>query len=250
MSSILPIVIDAIAFRPGGRPVLDGLSATLPASGITAVVGPNGAGKSVTLRVLDGLIQADAGAVRFGGRRAGAVRRAFVFQRPALIRGSVARNVNLALAPLYLERSEARARVEAALLKVGLQDRAGDPARKLSGGEQQRLALARAWVTEPELLLLDEPTANLDPAATEAIEALVSAIARAGTKVIIVSHNLGQVARLAEDILVLSEGQAVEHGSTQHVLAQPRTPQARAYINGELPWTSFAAASLRLRSLA
>jgi len=250
VSSILPIVIDGIAFRPGGRPVLDGLSATLPASGITAVIGPNGAGKSVTLRVLDGLIQADAGAVRFGGRTAAAVRRAFVFQRPALIRASVARNVSLALAALYLERSEARARVEAALLKVGLQDRAGVSARKLSGGEQQRLALARAWVTKPELLLLDEPTANLDPAATQAIEALVSAMARAGTKVIIVSHNLGQVARLAEDILVLSEGRAVEHGLAQHVLAQPRTPQAQAYINGELPWTSFAAASLALRSRA
>jgi tungstate transport system ATP-binding protein len=250
MTSILPIVMDNIAFRPNGRPVLNGLSATLPDSGITALVGPNGAGKSVTLRVIDGLIQADAGSVRFGSRTTSAVRRAFVFQRPALIRGSVARNVNLALAPLYLERSEGRARVKAALLKVGLQHRADDPAGKLSGGERQRLALARAWVTEPELLLLDEPTANLDPAATEAIEALVSAMARAGTKVIIVSHNLGQVARLAEDILVLWEGQAVEHGLAQHVLARPKTPQAQAYINGELPWTSFAAASWGLRSRA
>ena len=250
MTPILPIVLDDIVFRPNGRPVLNGLSATLPHSGITALVGPNGAGKSITLRVIDGLVQPDAGSVRFGSRAAGAVQRAFVFQRPALIRGSVAQNVNLALAPLYLERSEARARMEAALLKVGLQHRAADPARKLSGGEQQRLALARAWVTEPELLLLDEPTANLDPAATEAIEVLVSAMARAGTKVIIVSHNLGQVARLAEDILVLSEGKAVEYGPAQQVLARPRTPQAQAYINGELPWTSFAAASSGLRSPA
>jgi tungstate transport system ATP-binding protein len=230
--------------------VLNGLSAMLPHPGITAVVGPNGAGKSITLRVIDGLVQANAGSVRLGNRTADAVRRAFVFQRPALIRGSVAQNVNLALAPFHLERSAARARVEAALLEVGLQHRAGDPAGKLSGGEQQRLALARAWVTGPELLLLDEPTANLDPAATEAIEALVTAMARAGTKVIIVSHNLGQVARLAEDILVLSKGKAVEHGPAHQVLARPKTAEAQAYLRGELPWTTFAASSSRLRSPA
>jgi tungstate transport system ATP-binding protein len=125
---------------------------------------------------------------------------------------------------------------------VGLGERATDPARKLSGGEQQRLALARAWACEPELLLLDEPTANLDPGATDAIERLIGEFVRSGAKVILVSHNLGQVSRLAEDVLVLERGRVVEHGPAANVLHKPRSPEARAFIRGELPWTSFAAA--------
>jgi tungstate transport system ATP-binding protein len=150
--------------------------------------------------------------------------------------------VALALAPLLVARAASRERVRAALDRVGLTHRANDPARKLSGGEQQRLALARAMVSEPELLLLDEPTANLDPGATDAIERLIREVAEAGTKVILVSHNLGQVARLAADVLVLDRGHVVEQGPTQAILTAPRTPEARAYLKGELPWTSFAAA--------
>jgi tungstate transport system ATP-binding protein len=242
MSGILPISITGLSFRPGGRVVLDRLSATIASRGITALIGPNGAGKSVTLRILDGLLRPDEGAIAFDAGSSTSIRRAFVFQKPALVRGSAAYNVALALLPFHLDTATVRARVCDALDRVGLADRAQDAARKLSGGEQQRLALARAWVSDPQLLLLDEPTANLDPGATEAIEALIAAIARAGTKVILVSHNLGQVARLAEDILVLDRGRAVEHGPAQTILHSPRTPEARAYIKGELPWGSFAAA--------
>lgn len=243
MSSFLPISIESLCFRPGGRVVLEGLSATIASPQTTAIIGPNGSGKSVTLRLLDGLLRPDAGRIRFGGRPHAQLRRALVFQQPALLRASVARNVGVALWPQGLGRATARSRVEDALRRVGLLERAEAPARKLSGGEQQRLALARAWVTEPELLLLDEPTASLDPGATEAIEHLVAEISRGGTKVILVSHNLGQVARLAQDLLVLDRGRVVEHGPTAVILQHPRTPEARAYLNGELPWTSFAAAS-------
>jgi len=241
VSPVLPIVLDRLTLRLGGAPVLDGLTATIAAPGVTAIVGPNGAGKSVTLRVIDGLLRPDAGAVRFRGGEG--ARRALVFQKPALIRASVRDNVALALVPLGLPRAVAAARVEAALERVGLAGRAGDAARKLSGGEAQRLAFARAIVTGPDLLLLDEPTASLDPGATEAIEGLIAGLARAGTKVILVSHHLGQVARLAGDVLVLAGGRAVEHGPARTVLADPRTPEARAYLGGELPWTAFAAAS-------
>ena len=238
-----PLVLQGLSYAVGGRELLVGVNAVIASPGITAVIGPNGAGKSITLRLIDGLLQPDAGTIRFRGRPIAEARRAFVFQKPGLIRASVARNVALALAPLGLDRAEKRSRIAAALDRVGLQDRASDPARKLSGGEQQRLALARAWATEPKLLLLDEPTANLDPGATEAVEALVRGMARAGTKVVLVSHNLGQVARLSEDVLVLSGGRAAEYGPTQSVLTTPRTPEARAYIKGELPWTSFVAVS-------
>ena len=195
--SMVPIIIKGMVFRPGGRTVLDELSASITPSGVTAVIGPNGAGKSVMLRMIDGVLRPDAGSIRFGDRLPQDVRRAFVFQKPGLIRGTVAQNVALALAPLRLSRSTVSTRVEAALNRVGLGNRARDAARKLSGGEQQRLALARALIVEPELLLLDEPTANLDPGATEAIEEIIAATAQAGTKVLLVSHHLGQVARLA-----------------------------------------------------
>jgi tungstate transport system ATP-binding protein len=240
--SMMPIIIEGLVFRPGGRTVLDGLSASITPSGVTAVIGPNGAGKSVMLRMIDGVLRPDTGSIRFGDRSPQDVRRAFVFQKPGLIRGSVAQNVALALAPLRLSRSTVSTRVDAALNRVGLGNRARDAARKLSGGEQQRLALARALIAEPDLLLLDEPTANLDPGATEAIEEIIAATARAGTKVVLVSHHLGQVARLATDVLVLSRGRAVEHGPAQSVLTAPRTSEARAYLKGELPWTSFAVA--------
>jgi tungstate transport system ATP-binding protein len=239
----LPLVLEDLTFSAGGRPVLAGLNVTVATPGVTAIIGPNGAGKSVTLRMIDGLLAPDRGRIDFGGRTRDDIRRAFVFQKPGLVRADVAANVALALAPGRLGRAEKRARIAVALERVGLLDRAGDPARKLSGGEQQRLALARAWAVEPDLLLLDEPTANLDPGSTEAIESLVADMSLAGVKVLLVSHNLGQVARLAQDVVVLAAGRAVEHGPARLVLTEPRTPEARAYIKGELPWASFAAPS-------
>ncbi|SFL94665.1 ATP-binding cassette domain-containing protein [Methylorubrum salsuginis] len=238
MSAAPVIRLDGVSLSLGGRPILDRLTFDVPARGVTALIGPNGAGKSVTLRVIDGLLRPDSGAVRVGPGRT-----AFVFQRTALIRASAAANVALALGPLKLSRRDRRERVAAALARVGLFERAGDAATRFSGGEQQRLALARAWALRPTLLLLDEPTASLDPAATAVVEDLVAEMARAGTAVLLVSHNLGQVARLAERAIVLDAGRAVEQGPTRTILPSPRTPEARAYLTGELPWTSYAAAS-------
>jgi tungstate transport system ATP-binding protein len=238
MSAEPAIHLDGVSLTLGGRPILDRLSLEVAARGITALIGPNGAGKSVTLRVIDGLLRPDTGSVRLMPGR-----RAFVFQRPALVRASAAANVALGLIPLDLARRERAERTEAALARVGLSERASDAATRFSGGEQQRLVLARAWAMRPDLLLLDEPTASLDPAATETIESLIVEMAGAGTAVLLVSHNLGQVARLADETVVLSAGRAVERGPTRSVLFSPRTAEARAYLTGELPWTSFAAAS-------
>ncbi|WP_336488704.1 ATP-binding cassette domain-containing protein [Methylobacterium nigriterrae] len=242
MSTALPIRLDGLVYRAGAKTIIDRLDATIAAPGITALIGPNGAGKSVTLRLIDGLLAPASGSIRIGECGA-AARRAFVFQRPPLVRASAASNVALGLAALGLPRRACRDRARAALARVRLLDRAEDPATRLSGGEQQRLALARALASEPDLLLLDEPTASLDPAATELIEEIVAETARAGTKVLMVSHNLGQVARLAAEVVVLSGGRAVEQGPTRQVLFSPRSVQARAYLTGELPWSSYAAAS-------
>lgn len=223
----------------GARRILDGVSFALVPRGITAIIGPNGAGKSTLLRAIDGLVPAARGSLVFGARPIGELRRAFVFQKTAMVRASVAWNVELGLLSLGLDVATRRKRVAAALARVGLGDRAGDAARRLSGGEQQRVALARAWAIEPELLLLDEPTASLDPAATEHVERAIAEIAAGGTKVILVSHHLGQVARLAQDVVVLAGGVVAEHGATARVLKQPSSSAAQAYLKGELPWTSF-----------
>ena len=241
MSAMPSLHLDDLVLCRNGTTILDGLTADIPAAGITALIGPNGAGKSITLRIIDGLIAPTRGQVRIVA--SAPVRRAFVFQRPALVRASALANVARALAPLRLDRTEREGRARAALARVGLADRAGDPATRFSGGEQQRLALARAWAVEPGLLLADEPTANLDPAVTELVEALLAEMAARGTKVVLVSHNLGQVMRLAADVLVLARGRAVEHGPARAILTAPQRPETRAYIAGELPWTSFAAVS-------
>jgi tungstate transport system ATP-binding protein len=238
----LPLRIAGLVVEAGGRRVLDGIDLEIATRGITAVIGPNGAGKSTLLRALDGLAAPSAGRIVFGGD-APRPRRAFVFQKTALVRASVARNVALAVEAEPLAAAERAARVDHALARVGLSGRAQDAARRLSGGEQQRVAFARAWARAPELLLLDEPTASLDPAATEEIERLVAALRDAGTKILLVSHNLGQVARLAEDVVVLAAGRVAEHGPVDAVLRRPASDAARSYLRGELPWPSFDASS-------
>lgn len=236
MAAILPIVLRDLVFHPARAPVINGLSARIATPGVTAFIGSNGAGKSVCLRLIDGLLPLTAGSISFGGVGAETGRRAFVFQQTALVRASVAANVALALRPQHLGAEAARARVEAALDRVGLGGRGREAAGHLSGGERQKLGLARALVTAPHLLLLDEPTASLDPQAAAEIERVIAATAAAGTKVLLVSHHLGQVARLAQDVVVLAKGVAVEHGATREVLGAPRHPATQAFLQGELPW--------------
>jgi tungstate transport system ATP-binding protein len=233
---MFPIRLADLRFAPGGRAVLAGIDLELGGEGITVVLGPNGAGKSVLLRVLAGLQAPDGGTLHWGGRAQpdGAV--SIVFQQPALIRASVRGNVRLALQPLRLARAECDIRVGAVLARVGLAHRGDDAARLLSGGEKQRLALARAWVARPRLLLLDEPTANLDPTATEAVEAIVREIRTDGARVVMATHNLAQALRLADDIVFLADGRVVEHVPARRFFSRPQSTEARLFLQGELPW--------------
>ena len=238
----LPLRISGLVVEAGGRRVLDGVDLELATRGVTAIIGPNGAGKSTLLRALDGLVAPTAGRIGFGDDGAAtAPRRAFVFQKTALVRASVARNVALAVEAEGLPAAEARARVDHALARVGLSGRAQARAKatRCCSPPDNRRAASRARA--PELLLLDEPTASLDPAAMEEIERLVAALRDAGTKVLLVSHNLGQVARLAEDVVVLAAGRVAEHGPVDVVFRRPASEAARAYLKGELPWQSFDA---------
>ncbi len=257
--TILPLELEGVVFEAGGQTLIHDLSARLNAGPRSIVLGPNGAGKSLLLRLCHGLLRPSRGRVVWhgqpdghgqqdehghpgGGRldRAGQPdretrrRQAMVFQRPVLLRRSALANVAYPLALRGMARAEARARAAEALARAGLDGLANRPARVLSGGEQQRLALARAWVTEPEILFLDEPTASLDPAATRAVEELVLQIHAAGTKIVMTTHDLGQARRLAEEVLFLHQGRLIERSPAAAFFAAPRTPEAAAFIKGEL----------------
>ncbi|HWX04717.1 MAG TPA: ABC transporter ATP-binding protein, partial [Bradyrhizobium sp.] len=197
-ASDLPLLLDDVSLRAGATTILDRLSLTIGPGAPTLIVGPNGAGKTSLLRLCMGLEAPSSGRISWGGRSNSAMaRRAILFQRPVMLRRRAAANVAYALAQAGIPRKLRASRVAALLERVGLSDLARRPARRLSGGEQQRLALARALARDPEILLLDEPTANLDPAATRSVEEIVLSAARSGIKIVMASHDLGQVRRLA-----------------------------------------------------
>ncbi len=233
---MFPIRLEDLRFTPNGRPVLAGIDLELGGEGISVVLGPNGAGKSVLLRMLAGLERPDGGRIAWNG--AGLPERAIamLFQQPMLLRASVADNAALGLKPLQLARDEVRRRVARVLERVGLAHRARDSARHLSGGERQRLALARAWAVQPRLLLLDEPTAALDPTATEAVEALIREIRTDGARIVMTTHNLGQAMRISDDIVFIEAGRVREHTPSTRFFSRPSSPEARLFIQGELPW--------------
>lgn len=233
---MFPLHITGLRFAPDGRAVLNGLDLKLSGEGISVILGPNGAGKTLLLRLLAGLLPADAGRFDWGGAGQPSGRLAMVFQQPMLLRLSVFTNVEFALRPQAMPAAERQARANEVLARVGLAHRARDCARLLSGGERQRLALARAWAMRPRLLLLDEPTASLDPSATEAVERIIREIRTEGAKVLMTTHNLGQATRLADDIIFLAEGRVQEHESAPRFFARPQSPAARAFMQGELPW--------------
>lgn len=235
--SLLPLELDQLVFAVGGRRIIDGISLRLDAGPRTIIVGPNGAGKSVLLRLCHGLLRPTSGTIRWtspeppGGPR----RQAMVFQRPVLLRRTAVANVAYALAITDLPRAQRMPRALDALRRAGLEYLAKHPARVLSGGEQQRLALARAWALSPEVLFLDEPTASLDPGATHEIEESIAAINASGTKIVMVTHNLGQARRLGDEILFMHQGRLAERAPADRFFKEPASREAAQFLEGELP---------------
>lgn len=237
MSALFPLRLRSLHYRPNGHPVLQGVDLELSGEGISVVLGPNGAGKSVLLRMMCGLLQPSMGSICWGERvEPPGQGVAMVFQQPMMLRDTVLANAALALRATNVTRRERLARASAMLDRIGLAERARASARHLSGGERQRLALGRAWLTHPRLLLLDEPTASLDPSGVEAVERIIRQIRTEGTKVVMTTHNLGQATRLADDVVFLSAGQVREHAPVQRFFARPASDEARRFIKGELPW--------------
>lgn len=232
---ILPLRVDDLSFVAGGRTIIDRISVEIAAGPSTIILGANGAGKSVLMRLMHGLLAPTSGKVRWSSAD-GVHKQAMVFQRPVLLRRSALANVIYALELARVARAERERLALEALDSVGLAAFASRPARILSGGEQQRLALARAWALHPEVLFLDEPTASLDPTATREIERVIRAFDAAGTKIVMATHNLGQARRLGDEVLYLHQGRLVERAGVEQFFSRPASPEASAFIKGELPW--------------
>ncbi len=233
--SDLPIVFEETGIVAGEATILDEISLLIGPGAPTVLIGPNGSGKTTLLRAAMGLIRVSRGRITWAGREhSPPTRRAILLQRPVMLRRSAAGNVRFALGAADIPRAERDARTANLLALVGLEGLQSRPARQLSGGEQQRLALARALARDPAVLFLDEPTASLDPYATKAIEDVVRAITARGVKVVVSTHDLGQARRIGGEIVLLHRGRLIETGPTAKFFANPRTREARQFIAGAL----------------
>lgn len=230
----LPVRLDNVSVIRRGVTVLDRVTLAIEAGAPTVLIGPNGSGKTTLLRIAMGLEAPAKGAVTWGGAKTPPPRTAFMFQRPAMLRRSAAGNLRYALAVAGVPKARHEERIGELLSLAGLDGLQGRPARRLSGGEQQRLALARALALAPAILFLDEPAASLDPASTKAVEDVICAVASSGIKVVMSTHDLGQARRIAGDIVLLHHGRIAESGSAAGFFNSPKTPEAIKFIAREL----------------
>lgn len=232
---ILPMTARGLVYEAGGRRLIDELDLDVAAGTLTAILGPNGAGKSLLLRLLHGLIAPTAGRVLFAGRLVDAAirrRQAMVFQKPVLLRRSVSANIDYALRLTGPSATPDRERRRELLTLGNLTHLAETPARRLSGGEQQRLALVRALALEPDILFLDEPTASLDPAASLAVERLIRTAHGTGTTIVLVTHDRAQAQRLADKVVLLHRGRVAEQAATASFFAAPESEAGQAFLAG------------------
>jgi tungstate transport system ATP-binding protein len=222
--------IHGLSLTEGGTRIIDDISLPLGAQR-TVILGPNGAGKSTLLRLVHHLLHPSSGILHWPRP----LTQAMVFQRPVMLRTTALANVIYGLKLKGHAADDSRRRALASLARVGLEHIARRPARLLSGGEQQRVALARAWALEPELLILDEPTASLDPASSREVERIISEIAASGTRILMTTHNLGQARRIAEEIVFIDRGRIVEQTPVTTFFKLPRTAAAQDFLKEEMP---------------
>jgi tungstate transport system ATP-binding protein len=235
---ILPLAVKELRYRVGGKQLLDGISFALQAGPCSVVLGPNGAGKTLILRLCHGLLEPSGGSIEWCGAGAAEAGRelAMVFQRPLLLRRSVAANIDYALRLRGISRRERAARSARVLRATGLDSLADRGARRLSVGEQQRLALARAWALRPQVLLLDEPATSLDPGASRALESAIRAIREDGTKIVMTTHDMAQARRMADEVLFLHRGRLLEQTPAAEFFESPASAEAQSFLRGELLW--------------
>ena len=233
---MLPLVVSHVSYRADDKAIIEDVSFSIDDPGLTVLLGPNGAGKSSLLKLCHGLLPPSSGSIRWGDvdARTARQKQAMVFQRPVLLRRSAAENIDHALKLRGASAPKRAGVIEESLEWAGLSHVADTPARKLSGGEQQSLTIARAWALNPEVLLLDEPTANLDPSATRRVEDLIRSFAATGRKIVMATHNIAQARRLADEVLFMNRGHLLEHAPAERFMGGPSNPLAARFIAGEL----------------
>ena len=236
--SILPLRVEDVSFAAGGKRLIKDMTFSLEAGKSTVILGPNGAGKSLLLRLCHGLLKPSAGKVIWSRANGDDPKfyQAMVFQRPVMLRRSAGRNIEYALKLHGVDKEEREPLAREALKRMGLGRFYDHPARVLSFGEQQRLAIARAWALKPQVLFLDEPSASLDPAATHSIETAIEAIRDSGAKIVMTTHDLGQAKRLGDEVMFLHRGRLLEHASADAFFDGPQNDLAQAFLKGELLW--------------
>ncbi|WP_435258494.1 ATP-binding cassette domain-containing protein [Thioclava sp. FR2] len=235
VNRLLPLSVDSLTIRRGGRVILGPISTQLSGDGITILLGPNGSGKTTLLKAMHGLEWPTSGKLIWSVSPDEArLKQAFVFQAPTILRRTVRDNIAYPLILRGTSRSEARSKAEAFAERVGLAHLLAQPGMVLSGGEKQKLALARALILAPQVLFLDEPCANLDGRATRDIEWILTEAKSAGTRIVMSTHDLGQARRLADDIWFLNAGKLVEQAPKDAFFDAPRSAEARAYLRGDL----------------
>ncbi len=235
---VLPIRAQGVTVRRDGRCVLDNIDIELGDSASTTVIlGCNGAGKSLLVRVLAGLLTADTGTVSWANTLANRVRAAkigLVFQRPVLLRRTAAANIEFALKISGTPKDKRTLRARDILEEAGISYLAQTQARELSGGEQQRLAVARALACDPDIFFLDEPASNLDPASTAALEKMLRHVKARGIPLVLITHDLGQARRLADEVIFMHRGRICERTLAAEFFREPKSPQATAFLAGEI----------------
>jgi len=231
---ISPIKIKNISILLNDRLILRNINCQINDKSITAILGPNGAGKSLLLQTINGLIPISNGEITYNLRQLDdniRKQQAMVFQSPTLLRRTVLGNMEFVNS---INKNTNMLDVKSILKKVGLEAFNNKPARLLSGGEKQRLSLARALLIQPKLLLLDEPTANLDPYSLKLIEDLISEENSKGTTIILTTHDMSQAKRLASDIIFINKGEILEQTQVKIFFKEPQTIEAKRYLTGEI----------------
>ncbi|GHA52277.1 ABC transporter ATP-binding protein [Amylibacter ulvae] len=230
------IVFHKTTYDADGQSLVGPLNITLDATGVTALLGHNGAGKSLFLQLAHGMLRPTDGRVEIDGQDVRETRRTrgFIFQNNVLMRRSVAQNVAFALATSNMSPSQKSERVDELLTMVQLRDRADQPAALLSGGEAQRMALARALINDPSIVMMDEPTSSMDPGATAQFEAIITAVKSAGVGFIWATHDRAQAQRCADQVIFMERGKICEDSSAEDFFRMTRSDAAKRYLNGEI----------------